>query len=1088
MKETYVYQTLTQRSASVWLKQPSLSQKRHLLGIVFSAMDPLSAVSLASAAVQFLDVGIKLVAKSHEIYKSAEGTEVRNIELESIAQNLVSLNQRVRNRSRKVCAYAVSEDEKALEAMLEQCNKVGEELIDALQKAKGQGAHRRWKSIRQALKSVLGGEKIQELYDRLKQYREQIVVVLLVITSNKQTTLSENVQDVKQNVVASESRIIDELQQSRSQILDAIRQSHYSPNKPQDVATVSELLSSMNSRTSDKKNQESFLNSLYYPRMQDRREEISEAHAKTFNWALEGETRGSTPWFDLKKWLRQEGGIYWLNGKPGSGKSTLMKYIDHDDRTRKYLEEWASPMPLVVASFYFWNPGTSMQKSQLGLQQCLLYEILVQRPSLIPKVFPTRWQSSSAHGNAAFIWTISELSNAFKLLAETELQMRFCFIIDGLDEFDGDHQNLVGMLFGMTRTSNVKLLASSRPWLVFQDSFENSPKLVLQDLTHDDIKAFAHDSLYGHPRFNKLLSMEPERATKLVTEIVDKASGVFLWVRLVVRSLMDGLTNADRISDLLRRLNELPTDLEQYFLHILTNLDSFYLYQASQFFRLVLEARKPLSMLTFSYLDEDDPDFALKRKIKPISKEEEAARCETTERRLNSRCKGLLESRRRQTCEGFSNADGAVAERISYEVDYLHRTVRDFLSTPTVHVKLVAPDTPEFNANMTLTRAFVAQIKGLRRDSHGESNFQALWNLVFDTLHYISRVGDGVPPEAQVALLDELDRAATHFRDLTIVKRRCDPTAHWVNTGYRFGLDPKWDNNLLTLCIQCNIVPYVRQKVFSGVLLHCPGRPLLAFAMTKPNFDTSPIWDIGGGFSYHAPQLEMLKLLLDGGADPNEMHGSQTIWARFLLSMYMFATIPESQFHKQTQRWFEVTKLLLKHGASPQTTCTITVQTGKLANRVNLKKQENSKVTGMYSALDVIRLIFGGDTRYDVTELEDLLVEQPQQATSHPGSISSSYLQVPGRGPAQDNALRPRSASDAPRNSQTSAASWRGPIEQNGAVPQRPSSVHEVKHTAAPAVVESISLPPQKHKRSLHPSNWFFKKEKPPRVSLYEGI
>ena len=55
---------------------------------------------------------------------------------------------------------------------MEQCNKVGEELIDALQKAKVQGAHKRWKSVRQALKSVLGRDKIQELYDRLKQYRE----------------------------------------------------------------------------------------------------------------------------------------------------------------------------------------------------------------------------------------------------------------------------------------------------------------------------------------------------------------------------------------------------------------------------------------------------------------------------------------------------------------------------------------------------------------------------------------------------------------------------------------------------------------------------------------------------------------------------------------------------------------------------------------------------------------------------------------------------------------------------------------------------------------------------------------------------
>src|SRR2546423_9816283 len=56
--------------------------------------------------------------------------------------------------------------------------------------------------------------------------------------------------------------------------------------------------------------------------------------------------------------------------------------------------------------------------------------------------------------------------------------------------------------------------------------------------------------------------------------------------------------------------------------------------------------------------------FALKREIKSISEEEEAARCETIERQLNSRCKGLLESHRRQSCDEYSDPDGVVAERL----------------------------------------------------------------------------------------------------------------------------------------------------------------------------------------------------------------------------------------------------------------------------------------------------------------------------------------------------------------------------------------------------------------------------------------
>ncbi|KFY96408.1 hypothetical protein V500_02456 [Pseudogymnoascus sp. VKM F-4518 (FW-2643)] len=112
----------------------------------------------------------------------------------------------------------MSEDDMALQAMTGECNKVGQELIDALQRAKVQGAHKPWKSVRQALKSSLGRDKIQDLYNRLKQYREQIVVILLVITSAKQTALDENLKAVKQDVIESESRIIDESRQSRSHL------------------------------------------------------------------------------------------------------------------------------------------------------------------------------------------------------------------------------------------------------------------------------------------------------------------------------------------------------------------------------------------------------------------------------------------------------------------------------------------------------------------------------------------------------------------------------------------------------------------------------------------------------------------------------------------------------------------------------------------------------------------------------------------------------------------------------------------------------------------------------------------------------
>jgi predicted ATPase len=70
--------------------------------------------------------------------------------------------------------------------------------------------------------------------------------------------------------------------------------------------------------------------------MNDRKESISTAHNKTLHWPLEP-PRGEFPWDDLSKWLQFDSGIYWISGKAGSGKSTLMKHIYRQQKTRQLL-------------------------------------------------------------------------------------------------------------------------------------------------------------------------------------------------------------------------------------------------------------------------------------------------------------------------------------------------------------------------------------------------------------------------------------------------------------------------------------------------------------------------------------------------------------------------------------------------------------------------------------------------------------------------------------------------------------------------------------------------------------------------------
>jgi polynucleotide 5'-kinase involved in rRNA processing len=77
------------------------------------------------------------------------------------------------------------------------------------------------------------------------------------------------------------------------------------------------------------------LNSLYFDTMVDRHEEIQEAHQETFEWIYHSPMEDGDPWASFIEWLRTGDSIYWINGKAGSGKSTLMRYLYDNRRTKK---------------------------------------------------------------------------------------------------------------------------------------------------------------------------------------------------------------------------------------------------------------------------------------------------------------------------------------------------------------------------------------------------------------------------------------------------------------------------------------------------------------------------------------------------------------------------------------------------------------------------------------------------------------------------------------------------------------------------------------------------------------------------------
>jgi hypothetical protein len=138
----------------------------------------------------------------------------------------------------------------------------------------------------------------------------------------------------------------------------------------------------------------SVLQSLRYDKMTHRYEDIVEAYPQTFKCIFETPTEQQQPWSSFVAWLNTDQGVYWIGGKAGSGKSTLMKHVLDDSRTAQLLEDWAQNILLCQASYFFWNSRSREQKSEVGCLKVLLFQIFDRYPQLVPIVLPERWANS----------------------------------------------------------------------------------------------------------------------------------------------------------------------------------------------------------------------------------------------------------------------------------------------------------------------------------------------------------------------------------------------------------------------------------------------------------------------------------------------------------------------------------------------------------------------------------------------------------------------------------------------------------------------------------------------------------------------
>ncbi|KAG5804539.1 hypothetical protein H9Q74_008775 [Fusarium xylarioides] len=293
------------------------------------------------------------------------------------------------------------------------------------------------------------------------------------------------------------------------------------------------------------------LKSLNFEEIDARKSTIEAAHSKTCRWLLKHPDYLS--WVDQQqRW--QHHGFLWIWGKPGAGKSTIMKFIclESKEKDRKHQS--------LIASFFFNARGELLEKTVSGMCRSLLLQLFHGFPDLKyvlddPELLPQNQSGCPP------LKVLKDLLRA--AVAKLGQRSLTCFI-DALDECDEQQvMDLVDYFEELAKQCtedniNLRVCFSSRHYPYIDIKF--GIRIILEEqIGHgSDLASY----IETHLRIKDMAVLE-----ELQEKMLEKAAGVFLWVVLVV-DILNRENRRGRLA-IKRRLEEVPSGLSDLFRELL---------------------------------------------------------------------------------------------------------------------------------------------------------------------------------------------------------------------------------------------------------------------------------------------------------------------------------------------------------------------------------------------------------------------------------------------------------------------------------------------------------------------------------------
>ena len=266
---------------------------------------------------------------------------------------------------------------------------------------------------------------------------------------------------------------------------------------------------------------------------------------------------GSCEWLirreSFQLWLHCQGSpIYWVSANPGTGKTILASKVI---TTLRQLGR--------NCSFHFFHYGNKSMSNIASFLLSMIRQMALYNNDVLKLVLDIF--NNDARLNRAdhrTIWRKMFVEGIFKV----KIHQTQYWVVDALDESTNEPE-IVALVTKIVEVCEIRILLTSR------NQFESSSRSSLlktpvftEQITEEDSKCDI--ALYLEAYMSRLPTVKSDDSQCIITQILDKSAGCFLWVSLVFQDLI----NVRTLTDIAKVMAEIPSDMNAVYARILSNM------------------------------------------------------------------------------------------------------------------------------------------------------------------------------------------------------------------------------------------------------------------------------------------------------------------------------------------------------------------------------------------------------------------------------------------------------------------------------------------------------------------------------------